>query len=160
MNGAPWSSWRHPEVSHQAVVLVATAAAAAAAPAAAATTAAAAVAVTTAAAAAAAEATAAAAAAAAVAAAATAAAATTAAGLILGSVDADRAAVERRPVHCLLRRSTCARVLETHEPEAARTPGLTVRHDLRLGDRTEAAKRLAQAIVRCIPAQTADKKLH
>jgi len=87
------------------------------------------------------------------------AAAATATGLVLGSVDADRATIEGRAVHRLLGRRTVGRILVPDEPEAARTPGLTVGHDLRLDHRSEAAKRLAKAIIRRIPAQTTDKKL-
>jgi hypothetical protein len=87
------------------------------------------------------------------------AAAATATGLVLGSVDADRATIEGRAVHRLLGRRTVGRILVPNEPEAARTPGLTVGHDLRLDHRSEAAKRLAKAIIRRIPAQTTDKKL-
>ena len=104
-------------------------------------------------------ATAAAAVATATAAAAGTAAAATATGLVLGSVDADRATIEGRAVHRLLGRRTVGRILVPDEPEAARTPGLTVGHDLRLDHRSEAAKRLAKAIIRRIPAQTTDKKL-
>ena len=126
---------------------------------AAAATAAASTATTAAAAAATVAATAATAAAAAAVTTAAAAAAARALRLVLGSVDADGAAVERRAVHRLLGGGTIGRILITDEAEAARATGLTVGHDLRLDDGAEATKRLAQAIIRCVPAQTTNKKL-
>src|SRR5688500_8806088 len=88
-----------------------------------------------------------------------AAAGTARAGLVLGLVDTEVAAVELRAVHRLDRLRGARRIGDRHEAEAARAAGLTIVDHLALGDRPTALERRTERVRGRGPREAADEDL-
>ena len=85
--------------------------------------------------------------------------AATAAATVLGDVDLQVAAVERRTIHGLHGLGGIVGAVVRHETEAARTARLPIGDDLGLTDFTIGLEGIAETVVIRIPAEATDKKL-